>query len=110
MTASSPVDGGAADCMCGETECRLWLEHGYAGLPSLPRDVMSALVHIGWPLRADAFNAIKAGKLDFAAMLVRDDEPGCASILGQQMQDETAHALVTIVGYLRSHSLGVVQP
>lgn len=64
--------------------------------------VGAALERIGQPLRVDAMNAISAGKPDFTAMLVRDDEPGCSSILAQQMSDDIAQDFLTVIGYART--------
>lgn len=67
----------------------------------MQNDVKEALDRVGLNLRVDAFNGVLAGKPDFTAMIVRDDEPGCASILAQQMQDQVAEDILTIVGFAR---------
>lgn len=64
--------------------------------------VAEALERIGENLRVDAFNGVTSGKPDFTAMIVRDDEPGVASILAQQMQDQVADDILTVVEFARA--------
>lgn len=60
-------------------------------------ELREALARIGPPLRTDAFNYVLAGKDGFEAMILRDDEPGCAAILAQQMSDQCAEDFVTVI-------------
>lgn len=64
-------------------------------------DIDIILSRLAPPLRVEAFNHICAGKEDYSAMIVRDDEPGSASILAQQMQDQTAHDICDLVNSAR---------
>lgn len=64
-------------------------------------DIDSILSRLAPPLRVEAFNHICAGKEDYSAMIVRDDEPGVSSILAQQMQDQTAHDICDLVNSAR---------
>ncbi len=61
--------------------------------------ITDALSLITPPLRVDGFNAVVAGEQNFTAMIVRDDDPGCASILAQNMTDDMAHAFVTVINH-----------
>jgi len=111
LTANAPcgcMDPAAySGCDCGNKddcarEAVFWAE--MAAAPAVPQDIKDALERIGWPLRTDAFAVILAGKPNFASMIVRDDEPGCASILAQQMSDQMAEDFVTVITALRTLS------
>lgn len=98
-------------CDCGNSgdcarEAAFWAERS-AVLP-IPQDAKDALQRIGWPLRTHAFAAITAGKPDYASMLVRDEEPGCSSILAQQMADQMAEDFVTVITAFRVAAFGSV--
>lgn len=60
-----------------------------------PGTLEEAIARLSPPLRVEAFNHVDAGRGDFMAMIVRDDEPGCSSILAQQLQDQTAEDICT---------------
>lgn len=65
------------------------------------QDVIDAMSRIQPPLRVEAFNDIMAGDADFMAMIVREDDPGCSSILAQQMLDQTAHDMVDVLNWAK---------
>lgn len=81
-------------------EAAFWAEKTAA--PVVHQDAKDALERIGWPLRTDSFAVVLAGKPNFASMIVRDDDPGCASILAQQMGDQMAEDFVTVITALRN--------
>lgn len=56
-----------------------------------------ALTRLGAPVRIDAFNHIAAGEENYHAMLLSDEDPGCARILAQNMQDQTADDIAFVI-------------
>ena len=54
------------------------------------------------PLRVDAFDHVEAGEPNFNAMLLADEDPGCARILAQEMLDQTANDIADAINALPS--------
>ncbi len=56
-----------------------------------------ALERLRPPFRVDAFNEVLAGKDSFQAMLLRDEEPGVAHIVAQNLSDQDAEDIAFVL-------------
>lgn len=61
-----------------------------------------ALERLKPPLRVEAFNEVLCGDENCSAMIVRDEDPSCAAIIAQNLSDQDAHDIVSLINSLAS--------
>lgn len=64
-------------------------------------ETVAALERLG-ALRIEAFNEVLCGEDSCMAMLVRDEDQFCSAIIAQQMRDQDALDICTVVNAARA--------